>query len=308
MSNDVRDVVSPPRMGLVRWIPFIGREKAEFATKAAADQRKLGIIFWIAFSWIALLTFGTLIVDYLPIKPPNVSSYSIQYGSFSAEYWLGTDMLGRDIFSRIMHGAVISLQIAFTAPFVGLFIGLVLGMCAGYFRGNVDRIVSILIDSILAFPNIVAAMTILFFAGASMPNLIGVIAFYTIPQFTRIARANTLAYAEREFVLAARAQGASHMRILTRELFPNIIIPLAAYSLLVMSFTIVLEGGLSFLGVGLPPPTATWGSMIAEGVEEFLEDPKITFLPAGFMFLTILSLNLMGDRLRSLTDVRASNV
>lgn len=307
MSDETRDNFEPPRMGLVRWLPFAGREKAQFATKAAADQRKLGVVFWIAFAWIVLLTVGATVVDLLPIKAPNVSDYDAQYGGITANYWLGNDMLGRDIFSRIMHGAVISLQIAFTAPFVGLIIGLSLGMCAGYFRGNVDRIVSIIIDSILAFPNIVAAMTVLFFAGASLPNLIGVIAFYTIPQFTRIARANTLAYAEREFVLAARAQGASHMRIITRELMPNVLIPVAAFSLLVMSFTIVLEGGLSFLGVGLPPPTATWGSMIAEGVEEFLEDPKITFLPAGFMFLTILALNLMGDRLRSLTDVKSGN-
>ena len=307
MSDNPGKSIEAARWGLHRFIPFMGRTRAQFATKTAADKRKLGAVFWIAFSWIMLLTITTIIVDYLPIKQPNVSSYSSQYGPISAEYWLGTDMLGRDQFSRIIHGAVVSLQIAFTAPFVGMFIGLALGMCAGYFRGNTDRFVSMIIDSILAFPNIVAAMTVLFFAGASMPNLIAVIAFYTIPQFTRIARANTMAYAEREFVVAARAQGASHMRVLTRELLPNVIIPVAAFSLLVMSFTIVLEGGLSFLGVGLPPPTATWGSMIAEGVEEFLEDPTITFFPAGFMFLTILSLNWMGDRLRSLTDFRAGN-
>ena len=290
-----------------RLLPFAGREKAQFATKAAADQRKLGTIFWVAFTWIAVLTFGTVFVDFLPIRPPNVADYSTVYGEFSTKYWLGTDQLGRDVFSRIMHGAVVSLKIAFTAPFVGMAIGLALGLCAGYFRGKVDRVVSVMIDSILAFPNIVAAIAVLFFAGASLTNLIAVIAFYTIPQFTRIARANTLYYAQREFVIAARAQGASHLRILVRELMPNVVIPVAAYSLLVMSFTIVLEGGLSFLGVGLPPPTATWGGMIAAGVEEFLEDPAIAFVPAGFMFLTILSLNLMGDRLRSLTDVRAGN-
>lgn len=307
MNNSPTRRITADSWNLTRFIPFIGQDRARFTTKAAAGQRKLGAVFWVAFGWIIFLTTTAVVVDYLPIKPPNVSSYSSQYGPFSSEYWLGTDMLGRDQFSRIIHGAVVSLQIAFSAPFVGMFIGLLLGMSAGYFRGTVDRLVSMIIDSILAFPNIVAAMTVLFFAGASMTNLIAVIAFYTIPQFTRISRANTLAYAEREFVLAARAQGASHLRILIRELLPNVIIPVGAFSLLVMSFTIVLEGGLSFLGVGLPPPTATWGSMIAEGVEEFLEDPRITFLPAGFMFLTILSLNLMGDRLRSLTDVRASN-
>ena len=242
MSDDLTKIAPPLQMGMVRWLPFMGGEKAQYATKAAADQRKLGVIFWIAFGWIVLLTATAASVDYLPIKAPNVSSYTVQYGPISAEYWLGTDMLGRDQFSRIIHGAVVSLKIAFSAPFVGMFIGLALGMSAGYFRGNTDRFVSMIIDSILAFPNIVAAMTVLFFAGATMINLIGVIAFYTIPQFTRIARANTLAYAEREFVTAARAQGASHMRILMKELFPNVIVPVAAFSLLVMSFTIVLEG------------------------------------------------------------------
>ena len=107
--------------------------------------------------------------------------------------------------------------------------------------------------------------------------------------------------------MAARAQGASHLRILIRELLPNVIIPLAAFSLLVMSFTIILEGTLSFLGVGIPPPTPTWGRMISEGVEELVENAWIAFVPSIFMFLTILSLNLMGDRLRQFTDVKASN-
>ena len=187
-------------------------------------------------------------------------------------------------------------------------IGLTLGMCAGYFRGKVDSGVSILIDSILAFPNIVLAIAVLFFAGPTIINLVLVIAFYTIPQFTRVARANTLLYAQREFVVAARAQGASHLRILLRELLPNVMVPVAAYSLLVMSFTIVLEGTLSFLGVGIPPPTPTWGRMISEGLDELSENPFISMYPSLFMFLTILSLNLMGDRLRTMTDVKASSL
>ena len=221
---------------------------------------------------------------------------------------LGTDHLGRDMFSRLIHGAGISFRVAFTSPFIGMAIGLTLGMCAGYFRGKVDSGVSILIDSILAFPNIVLAIAVLFFAGPTIINLVLVIAFYTIPQFTRVARANTLLYAQREFVVAARAQGASHLRILLRELLPNVMVPVAAYSLLVMSFTIVLEGTLSFLGVGIPPPTPTWGRMISEGLDELSENPFISMYPSLFMFLTILSLNLMGDRLRTMTDVKASSL
>ena len=167
--------------------------------------------------------------------------------------------------------------------------------------------VSILIDSILAFPNIVLAIAILFYAGANIFNLVLVISFYTIPQFTRISRANTMLYAQREFVVAARAQGASHLRIILRELLPNVIVPVAAYSLLIMSFTIGLEGTLSFHGVGLPPPDPTWGQMISDGIEELEDDPFISFVPSFFMFMTILSLNLMGDRMRQFTDVKASS-
>jgi peptide/nickel transport system permease protein len=234
-------------------------------------------------------------------------NYDALYAPFSAEHWLGCDMYGRDLLSRILYGASVSLRVACTSPFIGMTIGLILGMMAGYFRGKIDSFVSIFIDSILAFPNIVLAIAVLFYAGATMTNLILVISFYTIPQFTRIARANTILYAQRDFVLAAHAQGASHFRILYRELFPNIFVPVAAFSLLIMSFTIVLEGGLSFLGVGLPPPTPTWGRMIADGIEGLADDPKIVFIPSLFMFLTILSLNLIGDRLRAFTDVKASN-
>jgi len=277
------------------------------AARVKSRRKGLGLVFWLAFGWIALLTISVVLIDFLPIKPPNVANYSNRYGPISAEYLLGTDQLGRDVFSRILNGAGISLRIAFISPLIGLAIGLTLGVMAGYFRGWVDEIIGILVDVVLAFPNIVAAIAVLFYAGATIPNLILVIAFYTIPQFTRISRANTLLFSQREFVMAARAQGASHFRIITREILPNVLIPVAAYSLLVMSFAIILEGGLSFLGVGLPPPTATWGRMIADGVQQFVKDPRVTFVPAAFMFLTVLSLNLMGDRLRALTDVKASN-
>ena len=285
-----------------------------FGWSAVADgvedtaRIKLGTIFWLSFTWIFLISAAAAMIEFLPLQDPLEQHYDSLYSEISSRFLLGTDMFGRDMLSRVIHGSRISLSVAFSAPFMGMILGIILGMCAGYFRGKVDEIVSIFIDSILAFPNIVLAIAVLFYAGATLFNLILVIAFYTIPQFTRIARANTLQYAQREFVFAARVQGASHLRILVKELFPNVIIPVAAYSLLIMSYTVILEGGLSFLGVGLPPPTPTWGLMIAEGINELTEDPRITFVPSFFMFLTILSLNLMGDRLRSLADVKASNV
>ena len=286
--------------------PFGKRE--EIVSARIEDQRRLGVIFWLATSWILLILAATISTNFLPFLDPLEQDYAAVNERWGAQYWVGTDHLGRDMFSRLIHGAGISFRVAFTSPFIGMAIGLTLGMCAGYFRGKVDSGVSILIDSILAFPNIVLAIAVLFFAGPTIINLVLVIAFYTIPQFTRVARANTLLYAQREFVVAARAQGASHLRILLRELLPNVMVPVAAYSLLVMSFTIVLEGTLSFLGVGIPPPTPTWGRMISEGLDELSENPFISMYPSLFMFLTILSLNLMGDRLRTMTDVKASSL
>ncbi len=286
--------------------PFGKRE--EILSARIEDQRRLGVIFWLATSWILLILAATISTNFLPFIDPLEQDYAAVNERWGAQYWVGTDHLGRDMFSRLIHGAGISFRVAFTSPFIGMAIGLTLGMCAGYFRGKVDSGVSILIDSILAFPNIVLAIAVLFFAGPTIINLVLVIAFYTIPQFTRVARANTLLYAQREFVIAARAQGASHLRILLRELLPNVMVPVAAYSLLVMSFTIVLEGTLSFLGVGIPPPTPTWGRMISEGLDELSENPFISMYPSLFMFLTILSLNLMGDRLRTMTDVKASSL
>lgn len=286
--------------------PFGKRE--EIVSARIEDQRRLGVVFWLATSWILLILAATISTNFLPFLDPLEQDYAAVNDRWGAQYWVGTDHLGRDMFSRLIHGAGISFRVAFTSPFIGMAIGLTLGMCAGYFRGKVDSGVSILIDSILAFPNIVLAIAVLFFAGPTIINLVLVIAFYTIPQFTRVARANTLLYAQREFVVAARAQGASHLRILLRELLPNVMVPVAAYSLLVMSFTIVLEGTLSFLGVGIPPPTPTWGRMISEGLDELSENPFISMYPSLFMFLTILSLNLMGDRLRTMTDVKASSL
>ena len=271
------------------------------------DFLGMGLGFWLAALWIVTILALALSTFLFEWPSPYKQNYSAIAAGPSGDYLLGTDHLGRDLLSRIIHGARVSFSVAVTSPFIGMTIGLVLGMSAGYFGRWVDTVVGVLIDSILAFPNIVLAIAILFFAGATLPNMVAVIAFYTIPQFTRIARANTLLYTNREFVIAARAQGAGHLRILLRELLPNVFIPVAAFSLLIMSFTIVLEGTLSFLGVGLPPPTPTWGRMIAEGIDELADHPQIAFLPSAFMFLTILSLNMMGDRLRQLTDIKSGN-
>jgi len=263
---------------------------------------------WLPFAWIVCLLTAVIFADLLPLYDPVESDFTALKVRPNWEFWLGTDVLGRDIFSRIIYGSRTSLTVGFFAPVCGMFIGLFLGIVSGYYRGRLESLVVGLIDIILAFPNIVLAMCILFFAGASIVNLIIVLSITSIPANTRIARASTLTYAKREFVLAARAQGASHLRILWREILPNIILPQVAYILSFMSIIIMIEGSLAFLGVGVPPPTPTLGGMIAQGFPDINTDPHITFLPALFLFLTVLSLNLIGDQLRSRVAVRESAI
>mgnify|MGYP006094548043 FL=1 len=266
----------------------------------------LNLAFWLPVVWMCVLLFAMVFADALPFRDPTESDFTALKARPGQEFWLGTDVLGRDIFSRIIHGARISLTVGFCAPVFGMIIGLTLGMLAGYYRRRFESFVVGLMDIILAFPNIVLAMCILFFAGANMFNLIIVLSITSIPANTRIARASTLVFAGREFVLAARSQGASDLRIMRQEILPNIILPQLAYILSFMSIVIMIEGSLAFLGVGIPPPTPTLGSMIAQGFSDINTDPHITFLPALFLFLTVLSLNLIGDHLRKKFIVRQS--
>jgi peptide/nickel transport system permease protein len=177
-------------------------------------------------------------------------------------------------------------------------------MLAGYFRGRLETFAVGGVDVLLAFPPLVFALAVTTYLGHSVWNITLVIGVLSIPAFSRVARAVTLSLSEREFVTAARALGASHARILIRELLPNVALPLLAFFLLAVAVTIVVEGALSFLGLGVPPPAPSWGSMIGEGRDSLDIAPWLAFLPAGFMFLTVLSFNIVGDTLRALTDPR----
>jgi peptide/nickel transport system permease protein len=268
----------------------------------------LGLLFWLAVSWVGVVVFAATVANLLPLPSPTDMDMLGRRMPSSGAHWLGTDGLGRDVLSRLIHGARISLTVGIVAPVIGLVVGGALGIVAGYFRSHLETVVVGSVDVLLAFPPLVLALALTAYLGQTVANLTYIIGILGIPAFTRVARAATLSIAQREFILAARAVGATELRILVRELLPNVILPLMAFFLLAVAVTIVVEGALSFLGLGVPPPAASWGSMIGEGRESLEIAPRIAFLPAATMFLTVLSFNIVGDTLRAITDPRQATL
>jgi peptide/nickel transport system permease protein len=267
-------------------------------------RRQFGVLFTAAVVWIAVVGLGAIFADILPIPSPTDIDMLGKRALPSTEHWLGNDVLGRDVLSRLIWGGRISLTVGLLAPLMAVIIGGALGMLAGYFRGRLETFVTGGVDVLLAFPPLVFVLAVTSFLGQSVFNITLVIGILSIPAFTRVARAVTLSLSEREFVTAARALGATHARILLRELLPNVALPLVAFFLLGVAVTIVVEGALSFLGLGVPPPAPSWGSMIGEGRESLDIAPRLAFMPATVMFLTVLSFNIVGDTLRAWTDPR----
>src|SRR5437667_2426697 len=281
--------------------PTLGEE---ILARPLKRGRRVGPLFWAAIGWRGRVFAVAIFADFLPLPSPTDMDMLERRASFSMEHWLGTDGLGRDELSRLIYGARISLTVGLCAPVIGITIGGALGILAGYFRGRFETLVVGSMDVLLAFPPLILALAVTAYLGQSVLNLTCILGVLGIPAFMRVARATTLTLARREFVIAAQALGATHARILLRELLPNVSLPLLAFFLLGVAVTIVVEGILSFLGLGVPPPISSWGSMIGDGRESLDVASRLAFLPATAMFLTVLSFNLVGDALRALTDPR----
>jgi peptide/nickel transport system permease protein len=266
--------------------------------------RRPGSLFWLAAGWIIFVVIISVFAGILLAHSPTDMDMLERRAGPSLLHWLGTDALGRDELARLVYGARISLTVGLCAPIIGITIGGALGILAGYFRGRFETLVVGSMDVLLAFPPLVFALAVVAYLGQSVFNLTCILGVLGIPAFMRVARAATLSLAEREFVVAARALGASHARILLHELLPNVLLPLLAFFLLGVAVTIVVEGALSFLGLGVPPPASSWGNMIGEGRESLEIAPRLAFIPAVTLFLTVLSFNLVGDTLKALTDPR----
>ncbi len=287
-----------------------GDEREAKKGKPKRRKQKLGLTAWIALVWLALVVLGAIFADFLPIPLPNETNVSAarQAPFEGLDHLLGTDGLGRDLLSRSVFGARVSLIVAFVAVAIGSTVGGVVGLLVGYFRGKADTLVMGFVDVMLAFPGLVLLLTVIAFVGRSLTTISLTIGLLSIPIYTRVSRANTMAVASREFVMAAKAMGAKTSRILFREVAPNVILPLSAYALVTVGVIIVLEGALSFLGLSIDQPTPTWGGIINEGRRHLSVAPHISAVPSAVMFLTVISLNLVGDKLRTRFDVKGTNL
>jgi peptide/nickel transport system permease protein len=289
---------------------------------AARRRRKgLGVAAWLAIAWMVIVVGGAILAPYLPLDDPKASITSIvRKGPFADAgtapgHLLGGDFNGRDMLSRLLWGGRTTLVIATLSVLLGFILGGALGLVGGYFRGRVDRVVSLVLDVFLAIPAVILALALVTILRTQPDSqggpgidpevaLIIAIGVVSIPVLGRITRASTLSWSEREFVLAARAQGAKHRRIVVREVLPNVLPAMFSIALLGIAVAIVAEGTLSILGASVEADTPTWGNMIALGRSYIDMAPHIVFEPAIMIFLTVLALNMLGDVVRSKFDVR----
>ena len=258
----------------------------------------LGVI--ALFYLIALI--APLISPYDPIAQQDIARTS--FLPPSSDHWLGTDRFGRDVLSRIIYGARISLSIAFVATAISITLGTLIGAIAGYAGGKVDTVLMRFTDMVLAFPRLVLLIMIVALFSPSIAVIITVLGLTQWPSTTRIVRGDVLSLREREFVQAARALGFSSRRILLRHLVPNVLAPVIVAATLGIGNTIVLEAGLSFLGLGVSAPTPTWGNMVAEGRDNLLGAWWLATFPGLTIVLVVLAFNLVGDGLRDALDPR----
>lgn len=268
-------------------------------TRFASGLRRRDYGAIVGAIWIAVVVVAAMSADWLPLHDPNEITDSFSAGPAWGAHLLGTDVLGRDTLSRLVYGARVSMIVAIGGTMVSLVAGVMAGMLAGYFGGWIDRTISLIINFLLSFPALIFLIALVAAMGASLTTLVFALALIGTPNFARVARANTIAFADREFVIAAKALGAGPFRILLRELLVNVMLPVMSLALVVMASLVVAEGSLSFLGLGVPPPTPSWGGMLSAGRDSLGEHPHLVLIPSLFFFLTVYSFNRLGDWVRS---------
>lgn len=255
---------------------------------------------------VPVFVLFALFAPWIAPKDPAAINLPLRLQGPSAAHWFGTDELGRDILSRVIYGARISMLVGSSVVAGSLLLGLIFGSIAGYYGGWADKFFNVIVmNAFLSFPGILLAIAFVAFLGPGIFNLILALCIGGWVGYARLVRAQVLAVKEKEFVEAARALGASDWRIVTRHILPNIIQPVIVQAAIGMAGAVLAEATLSFLGLGVPPPTASWGSMLNDGRSHLFEAPHLVLFPAAAVMLAVLSFNFIGDALRDYMDPRS---
>jgi peptide/nickel transport system permease protein len=299
------DAVIKPRRGGTS-IPLIPR------IRPRRPRRVRRGMLWFAIVWLALLVLAAVFADVIPGLP----SYDEKIGRLAQAPTLdlglggilGTDGIGRSNLSRIIYGARVSLTIAIVSTLIGLLIGIIVGTLGGYYRRFAETMANVIANTLSALPPLLLLLALVSAIGASLFGITIALGVVIADLFIRVTKGAVIANANREYVLAARALGAGDVRIMTKEILPNLVPVLGSIIPMAMAIMIVVEGSLSFLGYGIPAPTPSWGGMIAAGADIMRQFPWVIAGPVVTLFLTVLSFNTVGDYLSSRTDVREAKL
>ena len=273
------------------------------ASRARYLLRRYGLL-WLGLASVCLMSLAAILAPWLSAHDPlqlNLDAILVPPG---AEHPFGTDTLGRDVFARMLYGARVSLWVGFVSVGISVCIGLALGLVAGYFRGLADECIMRFVDVMLCFPSFFLILAVIAFLEPSLANIMIVIGLTSWMGVARLVRAETLTLRERDYVAAARLAGAKPKRILLVHILPNALAPVLVSATLGVAGAILIESSLSFLGLGVQPPTASWGNMLLEGKEVLDVSPWLSVFPGLAILFTVLGYNLLGEALRDMLDPR----
>ncbi|EXJ24407.1 Dipeptide transport system permease protein DppC [Alkalibacterium sp. AK22] len=274
----------------------------EFMKKFLRNKSALiGAIMILILFMIAII--GPMLTD----VSPNAQDLTNRLATPNADNWFGTDHLGRDIFTRIVHGMSITLRVGFFSVLIGMSVGVTLGVISGYYGKWVDTIIMRFMDILLAFPGILLALAVVSVLGGSLNNVIISVAVFSIPVFARISRGSTLEVRQLEYIEAVKALGASDLRIISLHVLPNILSPIIVQATLNIATSVLTASGLSFLGMGAQPPTPEWGAMLSDGRNYMWDAPHVATIPGLAIVVVVLAFNIFGDGLRDALDPKTKN-
>jgi ABC-type dipeptide/oligopeptide/nickel transport system permease subunit len=283
-------------------------------TRHVSELRRFLKVFfsrWVVVLGMVIILFFVIAAVFAPwLAPYNPDKIDMNNALLqpSKDHLLGTDSLGRDTLSRTIYGTRISLEIGFFVVVLGSAVGMALGLVAGYFGGWIQAIVMRFIDMMMAFPMLILALLIASLLGGGINNVIMALSFAMIPAYARLMCGQVITVRENDYILMVRSMGASHTRIMLRHLLPNCFPPLIVMMTMMLGTTILAEAGLSFLGIGVQPPIATWGNMVNDGRQYLLTNPILSFAPGLAIMLVVYGFNMVGDGLRDALDPQLRGV